>query len=92
MSNKTTGKKKNKRRSIVRKMWTWFAIFVGLLVLLFVLIYNGVIGYMPPIDQLKTRQTSSLRLSTAPMVWRWDAITAAAVTASMWTLTRCRPT
>lgn len=53
MSEKTTGKKKNKRRSIVRKMWTWFAIFVGLLVLLFVLIYNGVIGYMPAIDQLK---------------------------------------
>ena len=53
MSNKTTGKKKNRRRSIVRKMWTCFAIFVGLLALLFVLIYNGVIGYMPPIDQLK---------------------------------------
>ena len=53
MSEKTTGKKKNKRRSIVRKMWTWFAILMGLLVLMFVLIYNGVIGYMPPIDQLK---------------------------------------
>ena len=53
MSEKTTGKKKNKRRSIVRKMWTWFAILVALVVLMFVLIYNGVIGYMPPIDQLK---------------------------------------
>ena len=53
MSEKTTGKKKNKRRSIVRKMWTIFAILVALLVLMFVLIYNGVIGYMPPIDQLK---------------------------------------
>ena len=52
MSEKTTGKK-NKRRSIVRKMWTAFAIFVALVTLLFVLIYNGVIGYMPPIDQLK---------------------------------------
>jgi penicillin-binding protein 1A len=52
MSNKTNGKK-NKSRSITRKMWTWFAIFVGLLTLMFVLIYNGVIGYMPPIDQLK---------------------------------------
>ena len=30
MSEKTTGKKKNKRRSIVRKMWTWFAILVAL--------------------------------------------------------------
>ena len=44
MSEKTTGKKKNKNRSIVRKMWTWFAVFVGLLALMFVLIYNGVIG------------------------------------------------
>ena len=53
MSEKTTGKKKNKNRSLVRKMWMWFAIFVGLMALMFVLIYNGVIGYMPPIDQLK---------------------------------------
>ena len=53
MSEKTAGKKRNKSRSITRKMWMWFTILVGLLVLLFVLIYNGVIGYMPPIDQLK---------------------------------------
>ncbi len=36
MSEKTTGKKKNKRRSIARKMWTAFAIFVGLVALMFV--------------------------------------------------------
>ena len=53
MSEKTSGKKKNKRRSIVRRMWTCFTILVALVVLMFVLIYNGVIGYMPPIDQLK---------------------------------------
>ncbi len=52
MSKQTTGKK-GQARSITRKLWTGFAIFIGLLVLLFVLIYNGVIGYMPPIDQLK---------------------------------------
>jgi len=34
-------------------MWTAFGIFIGLIVLLVVLIYNGVIGYMPPIEQLK---------------------------------------
>ena len=53
MSEKTTGKKKNKSRSITRKMWTCFGIFVALLVLMFLLIYNGAIGYMPAIDQLK---------------------------------------
>jgi len=52
MSSQTTGKKK-KKRNIVHKMWTGFAIFVALMVLLFVLIYNGVIGYMPPVEQLK---------------------------------------
>jgi len=39
--------------SIARKMWTGFGIFMGFIVLLFVLIYNGVIGYTPEIDQLK---------------------------------------
>lgn len=38
---------------IVKRMWIAFATFAALLVLLFVLIYNGVIGYMPQIDQLK---------------------------------------
>ena len=52
MSKQTTGKKGN-GRSVTRKLWTGFAIFMGLLVLMFVLIYNGVIGYMPPVDQLK---------------------------------------
>ena len=92
MSEKTTGKKKNKSRSITRKMWTWFAVFVGLLALMFVLIYNGVIGYMPAIDQLKNPTDKFASQSTVPTVWRWAAITAAAATASMWTLTRCRPT
>ena len=38
---------------IVKKMWWTFAGIVAALLLLFVLIYNGVIGYMPAIDQLK---------------------------------------
>jgi len=54
MSNNTTGKGKNtKHRDITKKMWIGFGIFVALLALLFTLIYNGIIGYMPPIDQLK---------------------------------------
>ena len=38
---------------IAKRMWTGFGVFMGLVVLLFVLIYNGVIGYTPEIDQLK---------------------------------------
>ena len=45
--------KKKSGSNIVKHMWCGFGIVVGLILLLFVLIYNGVIGYMPPIDQLK---------------------------------------
>ncbi len=38
---------------IVKWMWGLFATFVLLVFLFFVLIYNGVIGYMPPIEELK---------------------------------------
>jgi len=52
MSNHTTSKRKS-ARSITRKMWWGFGIFIAVLAALFILIYNGVIGYMPPIEQLK---------------------------------------
>ena len=38
---------------IVKRMWWTFAGVMGAILLLFILIYNGVIGYMPAIDQLK---------------------------------------
>ena len=38
---------------IVKRMWMVFGGLVALVVLLFILIYNGIIGYMPEIDQLK---------------------------------------
>lgn len=38
---------------IVKKMWWTFGGIVAAILLLFILIYNGVIGYMPAIDQLK---------------------------------------
>ncbi len=50
-NNEATRQARNKR--IVRRMWQAFGIFVALIVLLFVLIYNGIIGYMPPIAELK---------------------------------------
>ena len=50
-NNAATRQARNKR--IVRRMWQAFGIFVALIVILFVLIYNGIIGYMPPIAELK---------------------------------------
>ncbi len=38
---------------IIRRMWKWTGIFVGVIFLFFILVYNGVIGYMPPVEELK---------------------------------------
>ncbi len=45
---------RNKR--IVRKLWQWYGIAVGVVFLFFILVYNGIIGYMPPIEELKNPQ------------------------------------
>ena len=42
-----------KNRQIIKLMWVGFAAFIGVLALFFILIYNGVIGYMPPVEELK---------------------------------------
>ena len=48
------GRRRVRRKAaVVKTMWWTFAAVVALVITLFVLIYNGVIGYMPPIDQLK---------------------------------------
>ena len=48
--------KKIKRRSpnsIIGWMWVGFGLFVAAIFVFFVLVYNGVIGYMPPIEELR---------------------------------------
>ena len=40
-------------RRIIIAMWTAFGLLVILAGLTFYLIYNGVIGYMPPVEELK---------------------------------------
>ena len=40
----------------IHKLWKWFGIAVGLVFLFLILIYNGIIGYMPPIEELKNPQ------------------------------------
>jgi len=40
-------------RSIIAIMWTGFGLLVISGILFFVLAYNGIIGYMPPVEELK---------------------------------------
>lgn len=43
-------------RRIVRFMWLAFVALVIVVAVFFVLVYNGVIGYMPPVEELKNPQ------------------------------------
>lgn len=43
-------------KPFIRWMWIAFAAFVVFVGVFFVLVYNGVIGYMPPIEELKNPQ------------------------------------
>lgn len=53
-------KKEEKKKSFAQKvvMWLWACFAVGFLLLftIFVMIYNGWIGYMPPVEELKNPQ------------------------------------
>ncbi len=46
-------KKKIKKRNILTLLWCAFGLGIIFLILFFILIYNGIIGYMPPIEELK---------------------------------------
>lgn len=48
--------RKARSRKIVRFLWLAFAVFVLLTGVFFIMVYNGVIGYMPPIEELKNPQ------------------------------------
>lgn len=45
--------KKKRKLGLVAKLWICFGIFIGAIGLSFVLAYNGIIGYMPDIEELK---------------------------------------
>lgn len=49
-------KKRFKGKGLIITLWLIFGIFVGAVFLFFFLVYNGVIGYMPDIEQLKNPQ------------------------------------
>ena len=46
-------KKIDRTRRIVRWLWIGAGSIFGLVLLFFILAYNGVIGYMPPVEELK---------------------------------------
>lgn len=53
MNNQTKKTSKKSYRRIIASMWAVFIFGVIAVFLFFFLIYNGVIGYMPPIEELK---------------------------------------
>lgn len=44
---------RTRTEKIVRRIWGGTGIFVGVVFVLFALMYNGIIGYMPPVEELK---------------------------------------
>lgn len=46
-------KVKSRNKKIIITLWSLFAVGALLVILLFMLIYNGMIGYMPPIEELR---------------------------------------
>lgn len=46
-------RRQDRTQHIIKVMWGSFGIFVAFCFLMFLLIYNGIIGYMPPISELK---------------------------------------
>ncbi|MDE6467475.1 MAG: penicillin-binding protein, partial [Muribaculaceae bacterium] len=47
---------KPRTRRIIQFLWIAFVLFVLAVGGFFILVYNGVIGYMPPIEELKNPQ------------------------------------
>ena len=51
--NPISDTKTKRRRLLIALMWAFFVAAVGAVFVFFFLVYNGVIGYMPPIEELK---------------------------------------
>ena len=68
--------KPTKSRAIIALMWSAFAILVAAVFIFFFCVYNGIIGYMPPVEELKNPRTDLPRWFTRPTVRSWAAISA----------------
>lgn len=51
--NDNNAAKRPRSRHIVRLMWTGFGLLCAVAIVTLVMIYNGMIGYMPPVEELK---------------------------------------
>ncbi len=49
-------KRRSRNKKIIRWLWILFGVCIAFVAVLLALIYNGIIGYMPEIDQLKNPQ------------------------------------
>ena len=62
MAEENTEEKKEQKKpstltwKIIKWLWAFFAFGFVLVFLIFILIYNGWIGYMPPVEELKNPQ------------------------------------
>lgn len=52
-NNKTKSNNKSFKRSFIRFMWAGFFLLTAVVIVAFSLIYSGVIGYLPDIDELE---------------------------------------
>lgn len=48
--------KRARNRKIIKWMWIVFASLVAFVAIFFILAYNGVVGYMPPVEDLNNPQ------------------------------------
>ena len=55
-SKKSKKEKKSRKSRFVKYLWISFGSLVGLFYLFIILIYNGVIGYMPSIEEIANPQ------------------------------------
>ncbi len=56
-SSKTSANSiKPRTKKIIKRLWIIFAALVACAVIFFIMAYNGLVGYMPPIEELKNPQ------------------------------------
>lgn len=54
--NKKTEVRRRRTSKIIKWMWLAFAMFVVFATIFFIMAYNGLVGYMPPVEELKNPQ------------------------------------
>ena len=59
--NKKTEALRRRTSKIIKWMWLAFAMFVVFATIFFVMAYNGLVGYMPPVEELKNPRINSHR-------------------------------